>query len=154
MNGIWRSLCNVKFETYHGALVMVCSTFDWSLWIVAQIITSTCTVVTLSAYLNTIFTACFPLTPLVLILVSAVATWRGCPAALPMVTPTISPYCIPAVEFKFFGWNTLISSGLGIRTYWLTGRRSWRDFDIDLTLDWTILLLARGYKWATLFLGI
>jgi hypothetical protein len=33
MNGIWRSLCNVKFETYHGALVMVRSTFDWSLWI-------------------------------------------------------------------------------------------------------------------------
>jgi hypothetical protein len=29
MNGIWRSLCNVKFETYHGALVMVRSTFDW-----------------------------------------------------------------------------------------------------------------------------
>jgi hypothetical protein len=23
MNGIWRSLRNVKFETYHGALVMV-----------------------------------------------------------------------------------------------------------------------------------
>jgi hypothetical protein len=23
MNGIWRSLCNVKFETYHGALVLV-----------------------------------------------------------------------------------------------------------------------------------
>jgi hypothetical protein len=22
MNGIWRSLCNVKFETYRGALVM------------------------------------------------------------------------------------------------------------------------------------
>jgi hypothetical protein len=34
MNGIWRSLCNVKFETYHGALVMVRSTFDWSLWII------------------------------------------------------------------------------------------------------------------------
>jgi hypothetical protein len=31
-NGIWRSLCNVKFETYHGALVR--STFDWSLWII------------------------------------------------------------------------------------------------------------------------
>jgi hypothetical protein len=29
-NGIWRSLCNVKFETYHGALVMVRSTFDWN----------------------------------------------------------------------------------------------------------------------------
>jgi hypothetical protein len=34
MNGIWSSLCNVKFEIYHGALVMVCSTFDWSLWII------------------------------------------------------------------------------------------------------------------------
>jgi hypothetical protein len=34
MNGMWRSLCNVKFETYHGALVMVRSTFDWSLWII------------------------------------------------------------------------------------------------------------------------
>jgi hypothetical protein len=34
MNGIWRSLCNVKFETYHGALVMVRSTFDLSLWII------------------------------------------------------------------------------------------------------------------------
>jgi hypothetical protein len=34
MKGIWRSLCNVKFETYHAALVMVRSTFDWSLWIV------------------------------------------------------------------------------------------------------------------------
>jgi hypothetical protein len=34
MNGIWRSLCNLKFETYHGKLVMVRSTFDWSLWII------------------------------------------------------------------------------------------------------------------------
>jgi hypothetical protein len=34
MNGIWRSLCNVKFETYHGTQVMVCSTFDWCLWII------------------------------------------------------------------------------------------------------------------------
>jgi hypothetical protein len=34
MNGIWKSLCNVKFETHHGALVMVRSTFDWSLWII------------------------------------------------------------------------------------------------------------------------
>jgi hypothetical protein len=33
MNGIWRSLCNVKFETYHGALVVVRSKFDWSLWV-------------------------------------------------------------------------------------------------------------------------
>jgi hypothetical protein len=35
VNGIWRSLCNVKFKTYHGALVMVRSTFDWSLWIIS-----------------------------------------------------------------------------------------------------------------------
>jgi hypothetical protein len=34
INGIWRSLCNVKFETYHGALVMVRSAFDWNLWII------------------------------------------------------------------------------------------------------------------------
>jgi hypothetical protein len=34
MNGIWRSLCNVKFETYHGTLVMVRSIFDWSLRII------------------------------------------------------------------------------------------------------------------------
>jgi hypothetical protein len=33
-NGIWRSLCSVKFETYHGALVMVCRTFHRSLWII------------------------------------------------------------------------------------------------------------------------
>jgi hypothetical protein len=33
-NGIRRSLYNVKFETYHGALVIVRSTFDWSLWII------------------------------------------------------------------------------------------------------------------------
>jgi hypothetical protein len=26
-NGIWRSLCNVKFKTYHGALVMERRTF-------------------------------------------------------------------------------------------------------------------------------
>jgi hypothetical protein len=31
-NGIWRSLCNVRFETNHGALVMECSTVDWNPW--------------------------------------------------------------------------------------------------------------------------
>jgi hypothetical protein len=34
INEIWRSLCNEKFESYHGAMVMVRSTFDWSLWII------------------------------------------------------------------------------------------------------------------------
>jgi hypothetical protein len=33
-NGIWSSLCSVKFETYHGALVMVRRTFDRSLWVI------------------------------------------------------------------------------------------------------------------------
>jgi hypothetical protein len=32
MNGIWRSLCSVRFETYHGALVMERGTFDWNRW--------------------------------------------------------------------------------------------------------------------------
>jgi hypothetical protein len=31
-NGISRSLCSVRFETYHGALVMERSTFDWIRW--------------------------------------------------------------------------------------------------------------------------
>jgi hypothetical protein len=31
-NGIWRSLFNVRFETYHRALVMERSTFDWNRW--------------------------------------------------------------------------------------------------------------------------
>jgi hypothetical protein len=31
-NGIWRSLCSVRFKTYHGALVMERSTFDWNHW--------------------------------------------------------------------------------------------------------------------------
>jgi hypothetical protein len=31
-NEIWRSLRNVSFETYHRALVMECSTFDWNRW--------------------------------------------------------------------------------------------------------------------------
>jgi hypothetical protein len=31
-NGIWRSLCSVRFETYHGALVMERSMFDWNRW--------------------------------------------------------------------------------------------------------------------------
>jgi hypothetical protein len=31
-NGIWRSLCSVRFETYQGALVMERRTFDWNRW--------------------------------------------------------------------------------------------------------------------------
>jgi hypothetical protein len=31
-NGIWRSLCSVRFETYHGVFVMDRSTFDWNRW--------------------------------------------------------------------------------------------------------------------------
>jgi hypothetical protein len=31
-NGIWRSLCSVRFETCHGALVMERSAFDWNRW--------------------------------------------------------------------------------------------------------------------------
>jgi hypothetical protein len=31
-NGIWRSLCSVRFVTYHGALIMERSTFDWNRW--------------------------------------------------------------------------------------------------------------------------
>jgi hypothetical protein len=31
-NGIWRCLCNVRFETYNGTLVMERSTFDWNRW--------------------------------------------------------------------------------------------------------------------------
>jgi hypothetical protein len=31
-NGIWRSLCSVRFETYHGTLVMERSTFDGNRW--------------------------------------------------------------------------------------------------------------------------
>jgi hypothetical protein len=31
-NGIWRSLCSVRFKTCHGALVMEHRTYDWNRW--------------------------------------------------------------------------------------------------------------------------